>query len=74
MCKTKTQEVKFCPGGGVGEKDLRAPKDAHLESQALCIRKKMLRALFVFPKLSESKRGLNRQVLAAKSDLHPQCF
>lgn len=25
----------------------------------------MLRALFVFPKLSESKRGLNRQVLAA---------
>lgn len=74
MCKTKTQEVKFCPGGEVGEKDLRAPKDAHLESQALCIRKKMLRALFVFPKLSESKRGLNRQVLAAKSDLHPQCF
>lgn len=48
-------------------KDLRAPKDAHFESQALCIGKKILRALFVFPKLSESKRGLNRQVLAAKS-------
>lgn len=43
------------------------PKDAHFESQALCIRKKILRALFIFPKLNESKRGLNRQVLAAES-------
>lgn len=73
IVQNKDTGSKVLPRGW-GGKDLRAPKDAHLESQALCIRKKMLRALFVFPKLSESKRGLNRQVLAAKSDLHPQCF